>query len=260
MQKIYTKKPLIIAGSCGMESEELLDASIAEIKKRPHIQFMRLNLWKPRTKPGFEGLGKDGTHLLQKAVSQAINPGVEVLTADQAEHVADVVFKENAKATLFLWIGARNQNHLIQRDIAKVAARDERILLMAKNQPWHNKKHFEGIIEHILHAGMPKDRLYMCHRGFVPHVPYTPNPQGYRNVPDHEMAMEVKKTYAVPMIFDPSHTGGSVENVFKISAEAVNFDYDGWIIEVHPNPKTAKSDAEQQLTWNEFDKLIDTIK
>jgi chorismate mutase len=253
------KNSLIIAGPCGMESEEILDASIAEIKKRPVVNYMRLNLWKPRTQPGFEGLGKDGTHLLQKAVRMGIKPGIEILTADQAQHVADAVFAENPKTELFIWIGARNQNHLVQRDIAKVAAADKRIWLMAKNQPWHNKKHFGGIIEHILHAGMPKDRLYMCHRGYVPHVPYTPNPHGYRNVPDHEMAMEIKKEYGVPMIFDPSHTGGSVENVFKIAHEAAQYDYDGYIIEVHPNPEIAKSDAKQQLRWHEFDRLMEEL-
>lgn len=250
---------MIIAGPCGMESEELLDVSIAEVKKRKHITYMRLNLWKPRTKPGFEGLGKEGTHLLKKAVAEGINPGIEVLTADQAAHVADTVFAQNPKAKLLIWIGARNQNHLVQRDIAKVAKDDNRIKLMAKNQPWHNKKHWEGIVEHILHAGMPQDRFWICDRGFVPHVPYTPNPHNYRNVPDHAMAMEVKETFSVPMIFDPSHTGGSVENVFTITDEAKKHQYDGYIIEVHPKPHTAKSDAKQQLTWEEFDTWYNTL-
>ncbi len=252
-------KPLIIAGPCSTESEAVFDASAQEIKKRPVVNVMRLTLWKPRTKPGYEGLGKEGSHLLQKAVQLGITPGVEVLTHDQAEHIAEIVFKENPKATLFLWIGARNQNHLVQRAIAKVAASDDRIFLMAKNQPWHNKKHWEGIVEHILEAGMPKERLILCHRGFVPHVPYTPNPHGYRNVPDHEMAMEIKKLYDLPMIFDPSHTGGTVENVFTIGQQAAAYAYDGWIIEVHPHPKEAKTDALQQLTWEEFDTFTSTI-
>ncbi len=253
------KTPLIIAGPCSTESEAVFDASVVEIKKRPTVQVMRLTLWKPRTKPGYEGLGKEGSHLLQKAVQHGITPGVEVLTHDQAEHIADVVFKENPQAKLFLWIGARNQNHLIQRSIAEVAARDERITLMAKNQPWHNKKHWEGIVEHVLETGIPKDRFILCHRGFVPHVPYTPNPNDYRNVPDHEMAMAIKKEYDLRMIFDPSHTGGTVENVFKITEEATAYDYDGWIIEVHPNPQEAKTDAKQQLTWDEYDRFTKLI-
>lgn len=257
MKKI---KPFLIIGPCNTESDDVLKKSIKEIKKRPEIDFMRLTLWKPRTKPGYEGLGKDGSHFLKIAVSQGINPGVEVLTEDHARLVADTVFTENPKAKLLLWIGARNQNHFIQRSIAKVAVDDKRITLMAKNQPWHHKKHWEGIIEHVLSTDMSKKRFLVCHRGFVPHVPHTPNPHNYRNVPDHTMAMEIRKTYKLPMIFDPSHTGGNVENVYKIAKQAAEYRYDGWIIEVHPNPQEAKTDARQQLTWSQYDELIDLLE
>ncbi len=259
MKNKSIKKPILVIGPCNTESDEVLNASLKEIKKRPYIEFMRLTLWKPRTKPGYEGLGKDGSHFLKIAVSEGINPGVEVLTEDHAQHVADIVFRENPKAKLLLWIGARNQNHFIQREIAKVAATDERITLMVKNQPWHNKKHWEGILEHVLSVDMPKTRFMICHRGFVPHVPHTPNPYNYRNVPDHELAMEIRNTYELPMIFDPSHTGGTVENVHKIAKQAAFYPYDGWIIEVHPNPTKAKTDAKQQLTWSEFDKLMENL-
>lgn len=260
IHKHKDNKPILIIGPCNTESDSVLRKSIKQINKRPYIDFMRLTLWKPRTKPGYEGLGIHGAHFLKTAVSEGINPGVEVLTAEHAEIVADVVFKANPKAKLLLWIGARNQNHFIQRSIAKVAAKDERITLMAKNQPWHHKKHWEGIIEHIISAEMPKDRLIICHRGFVPHVPHTPNPFNFRNVPDHEMAMEIREDYRLPMIFDPSHTGGTVENVNKIAHDAAEHNYDGWIIEVHPDPKSAKTDAKQQLTWPEFDLLLHKLK
>ncbi len=204
-------------------------------------------------------LERDAAHFLKIAASEGINPGVEVLTAAHAQLVADEVFKENPKAKLLLWIGARNQNHLIQREIAAVAAKDKRITLMAKNQPWHHKEHWEGIVEHVLSANMPRERVWICHRGFVPHIPYTPNPNGYRNVPDHELAMAIRQTYNMPMIFDPSHTGGSVEKVHTIAKEAAQHNYDGWIIEVHPNREKAKTDAKQQLTWGEFDKLIEEL-
>lgn len=260
MKNKESKKPILIIGPCNTESDEVLHASIKEINKRPYIDFMRLTLWKPRTKPGYEGLGMDGSHFLKIAVSKGVNPGVEVLTPGHAEHVADVVFQENPKANLLLWIGARNQNHFIQREIAQFVAKDERITLMVKNQPWHHKKHWEGIVEHVLAANMPKNRFMICHRGFVPHVPHSPNPHSFRNIPDHEMAMEIRREFQLPMIFDPSHTGGTVENVHKIAKQARKHSYDGWIIEVHPDPKNAKTDAKQQLTWNEFDKLMESIK
>ena len=35
---------------------------------------------------------------------------------------------------------------------------------------------------------------------------------------------------------------------------------DGLIIEAHPNPKVAKSDASQQLNHEEFKQLLETLK
>ena len=60
------------------------------------------------------------------------------------------------------------------------------------------------------------------------------------------------------MLFDPSHTGGSVPNVLKITRQSQNFDFDGMIIEVHHDPSCALTDAKQQLTWDQFDDLLET--
>ena len=56
------KKFIIIAGPCAAESEEQIDIAIQEGRKR-NIDFLRVNLWKPRTKPGFDGLGEAGLPL-----------------------------------------------------------------------------------------------------------------------------------------------------------------------------------------------------
>ena len=151
-----------------------------------------------------------------------------------------------------LWIGARNQNHYIQREIARVAASDKRVLLMVKNQPWSNEDHWEGIVGHVLSGGIDKARVILCHRGFIPNGV---NPFGYKNVPDYEMAMRIKHTSGLPMIFDPSHTGGTVDKVLQIMDEAMKHEFDGIIVEVHPDPTHALTDAKQQLTWKEFDQL-----
>ena len=34
-------------------------------------------------------------------------------------------------------------------------------------------------------------------------------------------------------------------------------DFDGFIFEVHPNPSVAWTDAKQQLTWEQFDTLME---
>lgn len=249
-------KSIIIAGPCAAESSEQILASIRYAKIRD-IDFMRTCLWKPRTKPGFDGLGEKGMNLLIKVAESGINPATEVLTPEHAQKVMDEVFSKVPNIKLLLWIGARNQNHYIQREIARVVAKDKRVFLLIKNQPWVSEDHWEGIIEHVLEGGIDKENLILCHRGFTPNGN---NHNGYRNMPDYAMAMRIKNKTGLPMIFDPSHTGGTAENVLKIMDEAVGHQFDGIMVEVHPNPKAALTDAKQQLTWKQFDKLLEKIK
>lgn len=245
-------KPIIIAGPCAAESREQIAASITEAKKR-NIDFLRISLWKPRTKPGFDGLGKSGIPFLVEAVKMGINPATEVMLPSHAKAVMDAVLPVLKKGKLLLWIGSRNQNHLVQRQIARVASKDERVFLLVKNQPWTDEKHWEGIIEHVLAGGISEDHLILCHRGFGPNGH---NPLGLRNIPDYEMSMRIKSKVNLPMVFDPSHTGGSVLNVLKLANEASKYDFDGVMVEVHPDPTNALTDAKQQITWEQFDKLV----
>lgn len=246
------KKNLIIAGPCAAESRQQVLIAAREAKKRG-VDFMRACLWKPRTKPGFEGLGKAGIDLLVEVARMGVNPGTEVLLPEHAQLVMDQVLTAVPPAKLLLWIGARNQNHFIQREIAKVAAQDSRVTLLIKNQLWKNADHWEGAIDHVLDGGIPKNRLIVCHRGFMPNGI---NPHGYRNVPAYEMAMNIKEKTGLKMVFDPSHAGGSVPNVFHAVKKACKYDFDGLMVEVHHNPQKALTDASQQLTWAEFDRLM----
>lgn len=253
MKKKIKNKKIIIAGPCAVESREQIMISLREAKVRG-VDFVRMNLWKPRTKPGFDGLGEKGIPLLIEAVKMGVNPATEVIIPEHAKLIIKKVLPRlGKKGKLLLWIGSRNQNHYVQQEIARVASCDKRIFLLIKNQPWKDENHWEGIIEHVLAGGMNKKNIIICHRGFTPNGH---NPMNFRNVPDYDMAMRIKDKTKISMIFDPSHTGGSVENVFNIQKEADNYMFNGSIIEVHPNPAVALTDAKQQLTWEQFDKLM----
>lgn len=247
-----SKKLFLIAGPCAAESKEQIEVSIAQTKKR-NLDFMRLNLWKPRTKPGFEGLQDDGLSLVAQTAKEGVNPSSEVILPSHAEKFIQAALSASPSAHVLVWIGARNQNHYIQQEIARVVKGEKRAFLMVKHQIWRSQEHWEGIVEHVLHVGLEADHLYLCHRGFAPHG--YDNPFGYRNVPDFEMAMIIKEKTGLPMVFDPSHIGGTVENVQRVSEAAAQYPFDGLIVEVHPNPKSALTDAKQQLTWDEFDEL-----
>ncbi len=252
MKPKNTKKQIIIAGPCAAESSKQILASVKYAKKR-NIDFMRISLWKPRTKPGFDGLGKSGIPFLVEAVKMGINPATEVLLPEHAEAVMNAALPVLKNGKLLLWIGSRNQNHFIQQEIAKIASRDNRVLLLVKNQPWADEKHWEGIIEHVLAGGISKDKIILCHRGFARSGF---NPLGLRNVPDYEMSMRIKMKTGLPMVFDPSHAGGSVPNVLKLAKQASKYNFDGMMVEVHPTPTDALTDARQQLTWEQFDGLV----
>lgn len=245
-------KKMLIVGPCAVESKEQVLETIIQARSLT-VDFVRLSLWKPRTKPGFEGIGEKGIEMLVEAAKMGVNPAVEPIIPQHAKKAINAVMQATKKGKLLLWIGARNQNHYIQREIARIVAKNPRVYLMVKNQIWHNEKHWEGIVEHVLSAGIKKTNLLLCHRGFAPGKD---NPNGYRNIPDYDMAMRMKEKTKLPMIFDPSHTGGSVEKVIKIAEEAASYGFDGLIVEVHPNPKKAQSDANQQLTWKQFRKLL----
>lgn len=118
---------------------------------------------------------------------------------------------------------------------------------------------------HILSTGFPNHRIMMCHRGFAPGED-KPNPLGLRNIPDWEMAKRVQKITGLPMIIDPSHMDGTVPKVISVIEEGLqinpnNVDNDewGWMIEAHPHPIEAQTDAKQQLTPDRLRQTVEII-
>jgi chorismate mutase len=252
------QKPIIIAGPCAAESDEQMDIAILEAGKRG-VDFVRTALWKPRDKPNFDGLKEKGLYLLTRVAEAGLNPGLEVMFPDHVTMAMEATLphlKEGGK--LLVWLGARNQNHFIQREVARVAAQDPRVMLMIKNQPWPNDMHWEGIVAHVLDVGFPKERLLNCYRGIAP-SPSDENPLGLRNIVNFESAVQMRQKTGLPMIFDPSHTGGSVPNVLKMGEAAAPYDFDGIVIEVHHDPEHAMTDTKQQLTWPQFDEFMTTM-
>ena len=250
-------QPLVIAGPCAAETPEQIQVSLEQAKLR-NVDYVRISLWKPRTRPGYEGMGLEaGIPMLKKAIEMGLNPATEIMLPEQAHAILDEVLPILGEQRIMLWIGARNQNHMVQRDIAKAAARDSRVTLMVKNQPWPCEKHWEGIADHVLDSGISKENVVLCHRGFIPSGH---NPHQWRNLPDSAMAMRIREKTGLPMILDLSHTAGHSDKIKDIAMEAVTFPYDGTITEVHPSPTNAWTDAAQQITWNDFDEILERME
>jgi 3-deoxy-D-arabino-heptulosonate 7-phosphate (DAHP) synthase len=249
----------IIAGPCALESRQQLQECIKFLKKLG-IHRVRASLWKPRTQPGWEGLGEMSLPLLlEETIPHGIIPATEIITAEHAKGVVHALEQYGSEAKMLVWLGSRNQNHLEQQKISKILAKGPKgIQFMFKNQMWDDERHWIGIYEHITGAGFPKERLSICHRGFSPGK--MPNSKSYRNLPDFEMAMRVKQKTGLPMLLDPSHIGGTPENVMDICLLAKNYEFDGYMIEVHSDPEKAKTDAKQQLTAHQLGQVLHHIK
>ena len=124
---------------------------------------------------------------------------------------------------------------------------------MIKNQPWRSKAHWAGIVEHVLKGGAAMEQLSLCHRGFAP----ANDASEMRNPPDLNMARELHDETGLPLIMDPSHIGGRSAVVRQLISDfALLPEVSGQIIEVHPDPDNALTDAKQQLSWSELELLL----
>ena len=70
----------------------------------------------------------------------------------------------------------------------------------------------------------------------------------------------LKEYTNLPIVLDPSHAMGYSYGVADLARACMAMDVEGLLIEVHPDPKVAKSDASQQLNHEEFKKLFETLK
>jgi 3-deoxy-D-arabino-heptulosonate 7-phosphate (DAHP) synthase len=251
------KERIDIFGPCAAETREQVLQCAWGVKERGR-RIERASLFKPRTRPSdFEGVGLAGAPWFAEVSRMGITVGTEALLPD---HVTDLIKAVDVSggdpAKILFWLGSRNQNQHIQRGVAERIKMDapSEVKLLIKNQPWNDEVHWLGIVDYVLGVGLPPERLILCHRGFCANG--HDNPYGFRNLPDFEMAMRVKEKTGLPMLLDPSHIGGSVEKVFKVVEMASPYNFDGWMVEAHPDPAKAETDAEQQLTFSQVDKLL----
>ena len=64
----------------------------------------------------------------------------------------------------------------------------------------------------------------------------------------------------MPLLADPSHIAGSRELIFEVSQKAMDLGYDGLMIETHPYPDQALSDAQQQITPDALKALLEQLR
>jgi 3-deoxy-7-phosphoheptulonate synthase len=106
--------------------------------------------------------------------------------------------------------------------------------------------------EYIMSGG--NYQVILCERGIRTYETST------RNTMDIAAIPVVKKLSHLPMVADPSHGTGRRDMVPALARAAVAAGADGILVEVHPNPDKAVSDAAQTLDFERFAKLMGELK
>jgi chorismate mutase len=241
---VPTERPMIMAGPCSAETEEQV-METAQLLKSYGVHIFRAGLWKPRTRPdAFEGVGKEGLPWLRRVKDE-----LGMYTATEVANVKHVYDALKAGIDI-IWVGARTTaNPFAVQEIAD-SLKGVDVPVLVKNPINPDVELWIGALERINRAGITK--LAAIHRGFS-----TYNKTLYRNNPQWEIPIELKRLIPeLPIISDPSHICGSRDLLFEISQEAMDLDFDGLIIESHCNPDKALSDAQQQLTPENLNRLI----
>jgi chorismate mutase len=230
--------PLIIAGPCSAESEAQMLETAQRLKESgAEVPVFRAGIWKPRTKPfGFEGVGVIGLNWLKKVKDE-----FGFKTATEVANAHHVYAALEADVDI-LWIGARSTvNPFTVQEIA-VALKGTNKPVLVKNPVNPDLALWIGALERLL--GQDVKNLGVIHRGFSSY-----QKTKYRNVPNWQIALDFKNQYPnIPMFVDPSHICGRRDLLKDITQEAFNVGYEGAMIESHPNPDAAWSDASQQIT------------
>lgn len=248
LTKMKNDRPYIIAGPCSLESEEQIFKSAEEISKLG-IEVLRAGIWKPRTHPGsFEGIGDIGVKMLKEA---ALRYGLKCAT-----EVANPKHIESAlKGGIdILWIGARTTgNPFMVSEIASALSGAD-IPVMVKNPLNPDIELWCGAIERLTRSGL--SNISALHRGF-----YSYTDGIYRNPPMWHIPVELRRRFPkMRIICDPSHICGDRRLVEEIAQQAVTFGFDGLMIECHPTPELALSDAGQQVTPLMLGEIISRLK
>ena len=229
----------VMAGPCSVESPEQITAT-AEFVRDHGAHVLRGGVFKPRTSPyAFQGLGWEGLDLLVKAGRETGLPVVtEVMAVEQVHRIAEADL---------LQIGARNmQNFDLLREVGKL---DRPVLL--KRGPSSTIEEWLAAAEYIVAQG--NQQVILCERGIRTFERAT------RNTLDLSAVAVIRERSHLPVIVDPSHGTGLRSYVAPMAWAARAAGAHGLLIEVHPTPDQALSDAEQSLSFGEFAALMSQL-
>jgi 3-deoxy-7-phosphoheptulonate synthase/chorismate mutase len=234
-------EPIIIAGPCAVEKVEYLE-TIAAFLSSKGVKFLRGGAYKPRTSPyDFQGLGEEGLKILQSVGQKygmiTVTEVVDTRDVGVVAHYVDV-----------LQVGARNmQNFELLKEVGTT------------NHPVLLKRGMMSTMQELMLAaeyiGLRGNRkIILCERGIRTFETKTRNTLDISSIPI------IKKETTLPILVDLSHSLGRKDIIKPVAKAALAVGADGLVIEVHPHPEFALSDAKQQLNPAEFEEFLEYLK
>jgi 3-deoxy-7-phosphoheptulonate synthase len=234
--QVGSENAWFVAGPCSVDDgARLLD--IAHTLKAIGVQALRGGAYKPRSNPyAFQGHGEPALKMLALAREETGLPIVtEAMDLEQlamVEEYADVV-----------QIGARNmQNYSLLKRVGR------------STKPVILKRGLSATVDEVLNAAeyILKEgncHVILCERGvrtFAGHSRFTL---------DVAAIPVLASLTHLPIIVDPSHPAGVRELVAPLARAGLAAGADGLIVEVHPAPEHALSDADQALLYDDITAL-----
>jgi len=226
----------VVAGPCAVEEQSILEAARAARSAGAHV--LRGGAFKPRTTPySFQGLGESGLRLMRDAANEV---GLPVVTEAMDTRHIDLV----AEYADMIQIGSRNMQNFALLE----AAADSKLPVLLKRGRSCTVTEWLCAAEYLLDGG--NERVALCERGLVSFD------SAVRNHLDLSCVPLVKRLSHLPILVDPSHGTGRCELVPAMARAAVAAGADGVMIEVHPRPIEARSDARQAILPEELERLV----
>ena len=234
-------KPLVIAGPCSVETPDQM-AKVGAEMRRQGISIMRGGAFKPRTSPyDFQGLGEPGLKLLKQTaqeyglvtISEIVNPA----DVEMALQYIDVI-----------QVGARNMQNF---ELLK-AVGGARVPVLLKRGMSATIEELIFAAEYIAARG--NEQIILCERGIRTYEKAT------RNTLDISAVPVLKQETHLPVLVDVTHSTGRKDIMIPVAKAAFAVGADGVMVEVHPEPQVALSDAKQQMNFREFDAFMNELR
>ena len=231
---------LMIAGPCAVENREQIEQS-CQMLVSLGIRVLRAGCYKPRTSPyTFQGMEEEGLQLLTEMREKyGLLIATEMRDATHADKViqyADIV-----------QIGAKS---MYDHALLTAAGRCGKPVILKRGFGTTLQELMDGA-EFIMSCG--NNQVILCERGIRTFETKT------RFTLDLCGVAWLKQYTNLPIIVDPSHTMGYNYAISDLARACTAMGVDGLLIETHPDPSQAKSDAPQQLSHQQFRALYASL-